>query len=124
MSDRTASRHDTREAGDPVMLRAVDVQQILLQTTSVERIQQAQQQQSDLQQRYMAVHTGEEKKLLKEKVKESDETEKARIQREEDRERKRRSSRHSQPADESPRPPQGEDETPCDEHGGRINIRV
>jgi len=70
------------------------------------------------------VHTGEEKKLLKEKVKESDETEKARIQREEDRERKRRSSRHSQPADESPRPPQGEDETPCDEHGGRINIRV
>ena len=106
------------------MLRAVDVQQILLQTTSVERIQQAQQQQSDLQQRYMAVHTGEEKKLLKEKVKESDETEKARIQREEDRERKRRSSRHSQPVDESPRLHRGEDETPCDEHGGRINIRV
>ena len=124
MSDRTASRHDTREAGDPVMLRAVDVQQILLQTTSVERIQQTQQQQSDLQQRYVAVHTSEERKLLKEKVKESDETEKARIQREEDRERKRRSFRHSQPVDEGAQRPPGEDETPCDEHGGRINIRV
>ncbi len=44
------------------MLRAVDVQQVLLQTTSVERIQQTQQQQSDLQQRYVAMHSsrGEE----------------------------------------------------------------
>jgi len=72
------------------MLRAVDVQQVLLQTTSVERIQQTQQQQSDLQQRYIAMHSIEEKKILKEKVKESDETEKARIQREEERERKRK----------------------------------
>lgn len=106
------------------MLRAVDVQQILLQTTSVERIQQTQQQQSDLQQRYVAVHTSEEKKLLKEKVKESDETEKARIQREEDRERKRRSARDFRQADEKPRLPPGEDEDPGDDHGGRINIRV
>ncbi|MCK7515750.1 MAG: hypothetical protein MZV70_75105 [Desulfobacterales bacterium] len=81
--------------GDPVMLRAVDVQQVLLQTTSVERIQQTQQQQSDLQQRYVAMHSIEEKKLLKEKVKESDETEKARIQREEERERKRKMARDS-----------------------------
>ncbi|MCU0530967.1 MAG: hypothetical protein MUE76_02605 [Syntrophales bacterium] len=106
------------------MLRAVDVQQILLQTTSVERIQQTQQQQSDLQQRYVAVHTSEERKLLKEKVKESDETEKARIQREEERERKRRSARDSHPADENPHPPSQEDEPSGDDHGGRINIRV
>lgn len=106
------------------MLRAVDVQQILLQTTSVERIQQTQQQQSDLQQRYVAVHTSEEKKLLKEKVKESDETEKSRIQREEDRERKRKSARDSQQADEKPHLPPGEDESPEEGHGGRINIRV
>jgi hypothetical protein len=106
------------------MLRAVDVQQILLQTTSVERIQQTQQQQSDLQQRYVAVHTSEEKKLLKEKVKESDETEKARIQREEDRERKRRSARDFRHADEKPHHPPGEDEASGDDQGGRINIRV
>jgi hypothetical protein len=106
------------------MLRAVDVQQILLQTTSVERIQQTQQQQSDLQQRYVAVHTSEEKKLLKEKVKESDETEKARIKREEERERKRRSAREFRQADDSPHLPPGEDEPPEDSHGGRINIRV
>ncbi|OPY09981.1 MAG: hypothetical protein A4E67_00728 [Syntrophaceae bacterium PtaB.Bin038] len=106
------------------MLRAVDVQQILLQTTSVERIQQTQQQQSDLQQRYVAVHNSEEKKLLKEKVKESDETEKARIQREEERERKRGAARELRRADGKPHLPPGEDDPPEDGQGGRINIRV
>ena len=85
------------------MLRAVDVQQILLQTTSLERIQQTQQQQSDLQQRYVAVHSSEEKKTLKEKVKESDETEKGRIQREEERERKRKMARDHQKAEQKQR---------------------
>ncbi len=106
------------------MLRAVDVQQVLIQTTSVERLQQAQQQQSDLQQRYIALHASEEKKLLKEKVKESDETEKARIQREEERERKRKMTRDHQNAEDKPRqnPPE---ETPLEEGmGGRINIRA
>jgi hypothetical protein len=106
------------------MLRAVDVQQVLIQTTSVERLQQAQQQQSDLQQRYIALHASEEKKLLKEKVKESDETEKARIQREEERERKRKMTRDHQKAEDKPRQSPLE-ETPLEEGmGGRINIRA
>jgi len=106
------------------MLRAVDVQQILLQTTSLERIQQTQQQQSDLQQRYVAMHSNEEKKILKEKVKESDETEKARIQREEERERKRKMARDHQQAEGKTRQPSQEDEPLEEGHGGRINIRV
>jgi len=106
------------------MLRAVDVQQVLMQTTSVERLQQAQQQQSDFQQRYVALHASEEKKLLKEKVKESDKTEKARIQREEERERKRKLARDSQKAEKKQLLTPEEDEPPEEGQGGRINIRV
>jgi hypothetical protein len=106
------------------MLRALDVQQILLQTTSLERIQQTQQQQSDLQQRYVAVHVSEEKKLLKERVKESDETDKARVQREEERERKRKMARDHQKAEGKNRQPSPEDESQKEGQGGRINIRV
>ena len=106
------------------MLRAVDVQQVLLQTTSVERIQQTQQQQSDLQQRYIAMHSIEEKKNLKEKVKESDETEKARIQREEERERKRKMARDHRKAEQKQSLTSEEDEPPEEGMGGRINIRV
>ena len=106
------------------MLRAVDVQQVLLQTTSVERIQQTQQQQSDLQQRYVAVHSSEEKKILKEKVKESDEAEKARLQREGERERKRRMARDHRKEGEKARPAPPEEEADEEGMGGRINIRV
>ena len=106
------------------MLRAVDVQQILLQTTSLERIQQTQQQQSELQQRYVAMHSNEERKILKEKVKESDETEKARIRREEERERKRKMARDHQKAEQNQRLIPGEDEPSEEGMGGRINIRV
>ena len=85
------------------MLRAVDVQQILLQTNPVERIQQTQQQQSDLQQRHFAVEVGLEKKIMEEKVKVADETERSRIKREEEEKRKRHSksfrSDHENPAE-------------------------
>jgi hypothetical protein len=95
-----------------------------MQTTSVERLQQTQQQQSDLQQRYAAVHTSEEKKHLKEKVKESDETEKVWIQREEERERKRKTARDHQKAEHKQQLMPEEDEPPEEGMGGRINIRV
>ncbi len=108
------------------MLRAVDLQQILLQTTSVEKIQQTQQQQSELQQRYVAMHENEEKKILKEKVKESEYSDRVRMQREEERERKRKKARDQQQKNASgsrPHTPQ-EDEPPEENQGGRINIRV
>ena len=107
------------------MLRAVDLQQILLQTTSVEKIQQTQQQQSELQQRYVAMHENEEKKILKEKVKESEDPDKVRMQREEERERKRKRARDQQRAAGVSRPHTPQEEEPPEENqGGRINIRV
>jgi hypothetical protein len=85
------------------VLRAVDVQQILLQTNPVERIQQTQQQQSDMQQRHFAVEVGLEKKIMEEKVKVADETERSNIKREEEEKRKRHSksfrSDHEHPAE-------------------------
>jgi len=61
------------------MLRGIDVKQVFLQTNSVERVQQTQQQHPDMQQRYLEIQIGEEKKLQKENVHNSEETEKARI---------------------------------------------
>jgi len=72
------------------MLRAVDLQQVLMQSNSVERVQQAQQQQPDIQQRYFDVQLNEERKLRQEQVKDTEETERARIREKEEQERRRR----------------------------------
>ncbi|MEN6466363.1 MAG: hypothetical protein ABFD62_14415 [Syntrophaceae bacterium] len=61
------------------MLRGIDVKQVFLQTNSVEKVQQTQQQHPDMQQRYLEIQIGEEKKIQKENVNYSEETEKARI---------------------------------------------
>lgn len=105
------------------MLRAVDVQQVLLQSSSVERVQQTQQQQSDMQQRYFEVQTGEEKKISKEKIRHSEEAERAEIKREEEKKRKR--NRELSLKGVSPTEPGGEEDQPLEEdQGGRIDIRV
>lgn len=72
------------------MLRAVDLQQVLMQSNSVERVQQVQQQQPDIQQRYFDVQLNEERKLRQEQVKDTEETERARIREKEEQERRRR----------------------------------
>lgn len=72
------------------MLRAVDLQQVLMQSNSVERVQQAQQQHPDIQQRYFDVQLNEERKLRQEQVKDTEETERARIREKEEQERRRR----------------------------------
>ena len=61
------------------MLRGIDVKQVFLQTNSVEKVQQTQQQHPDMQQRYLEIQLGEEKKVQKEHVNYSEEAEKARI---------------------------------------------
>lgn len=72
------------------MLRAVDLQQVLMQSNSVERVQQVQQQQPDIQQRYFDVQLNEERKLRQEQVKDTEETERARIREKEEQERRRK----------------------------------
>lgn len=72
------------------MLRATDIQQILVQSNSIERVQQAQQQHPDMQQRYFSVQLSEERKLLKETVKNTEEAEKSRIKSREEEERRQK----------------------------------
>jgi hypothetical protein len=75
------------------MLRATDLQQILVQSNSMERVQQAQQQHPDMQQRYFSVQLSEERKLLKETVKNTEEAEKSRIKSKEEGERRRKEAK-------------------------------
>ncbi len=77
------------------MVRPVDAQQIVLQTNSIEKVQQLQRQHSTLQQQYIELQIKEEKKLAKEIVQDSAETEKAVIKDKEKEEEKKRQSQQS-----------------------------
>ena len=61
------------------MVRAIDAQQVILQSGIVEKIQQVQQQNPDMQQRNIALNLSEHDRLLKTKVKQSEEAEEAEI---------------------------------------------
>ncbi|MFB3925553.1 MAG: hypothetical protein ACE14T_05825 [Syntrophales bacterium] len=105
------------------MVRAIDIQQVLIQSNSMERVQQAQQQHPDLQQRYLDVQLKEEKKLSRESVKDMKETEHARVQeKKEENERKRSAAEHQEKGKDSASRAESEDSD--DEHGGIIDIRV
>ncbi|MDD5722909.1 MAG: hypothetical protein PHY29_04125 [Syntrophales bacterium] len=67
------------------MVRSIDVQQVLLQTNSIERVQQTQQQHPDVQQRYFEDQLSKERKNLKKKVSGSDSLQELRIMEEEGR---------------------------------------
>jgi hypothetical protein len=105
------------------VLRAVDVQQILLQTNPVERIQQTQQQQSDMQQRHFAVEVSLEKKIMEEKVKVADETERSSIKREEE-EKKKRHSKSGRSDHEHPAEAADKDATEDKPQGRLIDVKV
>jgi hypothetical protein len=104
------------------MLRAIDIQQVLVQSNSTERVQQTLQQHPEQQQRYLDIQMKEEKKISKETVKNADEPEHARIQDKKDNEN---AGRH---ASEQRRGCGGGNEQETqpedDEHGGIIDIRV
>lgn len=67
------------------MLRSVDMQQILLQATSIAKIQQVQQQHVDAEKKYFALQLQEEMEQKKKEVQDTKETEEARIREEEKR---------------------------------------
>lgn len=56
-------------------MRSLDVNQVILQTNAVERVQQVQQQHPDVQQRYFKDQLRKEEKELKEKVRDTREAE-------------------------------------------------
>jgi hypothetical protein len=66
------------------MVRAIDTQQVILQSSIAEKIQQTQQQNPDMQQRYFALDLSEQDKVLKGKIKQAEETEKTLIKEKEE----------------------------------------
>lgn len=72
------------------MVRSLDVQQVLLQSNAVERVQQAQQQQGDAQQRYFQARLIEEERELREKVRDPEESDRLTIRSEDEREKQER----------------------------------
>lgn len=103
------------------MVRAIDAQQVILQSSIVEKVQQIQQQNPDMQQRYFALHLSEQDRLLREKVRQSEESEKAAIKEKEERHDGRKSKEQSSKENQTAHP--AEDDASEDE-GGHINIKV
>lgn len=104
------------------MVRAIDAQQVILQSNRVEKVQQIQQQNPDMQQRYFALHLSEQDRLLKEKVKQSEESEKAAIKEEEERKNGRKNK--DQHLKENPEILALSEEDESEAEGGHINIKV
>lgn len=102
------------------MVRAIDAQQVIMQSNMVEKVQQIQQQNPDMQQRYFALHLSEEDRLLREKVKQSEESEKAEIKEKKERESGGRKSKeqHLQEAHTVV------EESEFEGEGEHINIKV
>lgn len=104
------------------MVRSVDMQQVLSQTNSIERVQQVQQQHPDIQQRYFEDQLNKERKQLKEKVKNSQEVEHLSIKEEERRKGWEKKSKDKR----AKKGKTGENDIKqsVDEPGGRVDIRV
>lgn len=72
------------------MLRSVDMQQILLQTTAIEKVQQVQQQHADVEKKHFALQLQEEMDQRKKEVQDTKESEEAKIREEEERKKKQK----------------------------------
>ena len=108
--------------GDETMLSAVDVQQLFLQSTAVEKVQQMQQH-PDMQQKYLAMQLTEERKLSQAKVTNTEEAGRALLRdREERRQQKKAAPVQHASGDENG----GEDTENLspEEQGEYIDIRV
>lgn len=103
------------------MVRAIDAQQVILQSSVVEKIQHIQQQNPDMQQRHFALQLSEQDRLLKEKVNHSDESEKATIKEKQDRERNQKEKK-DQNKENTDLLAAKEDES--EDEGGHINVKV
>jgi len=72
------------------MVRPLDLQQVIIQSNPVEKIQQAQQKHPEMQQRQFDLELKEEKKIQKEKPGELKESEHALVRREDEKRRDQR----------------------------------
>jgi len=105
------------------MVRALDVQQVLLQSNAVERVQQVQQHQADTQQRHFEAQLAEKKRELRETVKDPEEAQRLML-----REKEERDKREKNPGEKGAKKEKdGTDiagELPVDKSERKIDIRV
>ena len=103
------------------MVRAIDAQQSIIQMHPAEKVQQIQQQHGDMQQRYFQLELSEQDRIFREKVKQSEESEKAIIKEKEEQKDKRqgKDKQNSQTTGQL----LAEEAESADE-GGLINIKV
>lgn len=107
------------------MLRSIDVQHVILQSNSAERVQQVQQQHPDMQQKYFEIELNKERQQQKEKVGQSEENEQLRLQTDKDREeQKRKLSRRRKDSEDSDDLIDEDPDEAEEKQFGRINIRV
>ena len=103
------------------MVRAIDIQQSILQTSAAEKIQQIQQQHADMQQRYFQLKLSEEDRLAQEKIRQFEEAEKAKN-------RKKAANKDKQKGTDQQHPNHTElladDSDEESGEGGHINITV
>jgi len=75
------------------MVRPIDVQQVILQSSAIEKVQQVQQRHSGIQQEYLDLQLKEEKNIRREKVQDASEAEKSEI-RDRENDKKKQSAKH------------------------------
>jgi hypothetical protein len=106
------------------MVRPIDAQQSILQSHSMEKVQNVQQQHPDMQQRYLNIQLTEERRLQKEKVKDLEQKDGAVIKDTFEREEKKKEMKdqHAQEDRESLDPDENPDEEPLP--GSHIDIKA
>ena len=104
-----------------MVIKAIDAQQVIIQTEKANRVQQVDRQHPEMQQRYLDIQAREEKKLLQKAIKHSEEAAHTLIRDEKEKEKRREQQRRQGQASE--RFGENEEED-MPEEGGHINIRV
>jgi len=109
------------------MLKAIDVQQVVMQVEQAEKVQRAEQHHPDMQQRYLDLQAKEEHKLRHQKVPDAEEARKALVRDEQERrqEKTRERAKRVGLAHQEGLPPviPAEEEQEA-QQGGHINIKV
>jgi len=106
------------------MVRSLDVQQIILQSNAVERVQQVQQRHPDVQQQYFGDQLDKQKTLLKEKVKDLEESERLMIKEEERQPKRKKNPKGSKQKRKKEDTSDVSNDLSTDEVGGKVDIKV
>jgi hypothetical protein len=103
------------------MLKAIDVQQVIIQMDQTAKVQHVLQQHPEMQQRYLEIQSREQQKLMKQTVRNMEEAKQTRIRDNEKREKRKNPVGHSDKEIVS-HPEEMEQELP--QQGEHINIKV